>query len=189
MSSQLTAAQKAAIENKRLDALDRKRMKANQRLEKESLKSSIDKKRGGTSKRPAATSEIMLINDNAENLEEYGEKYIDTGAGFLLSANQIKYKPREAAPEEIMDTDLCDNCELPFENSFLRKHYSALVCDECKDDEKYPLMTLSEVKTEYVLNDNMLKRDPPLKFILKKNPHNPSWGEMKLFLLPQVWVH
>jgi len=44
MSCQLTAAQKAAIENKRLDALDRKRMKANQRLEKESLKSSIDKK-------------------------------------------------------------------------------------------------------------------------------------------------
>jgi hypothetical protein len=44
MSSQLTAAQKAMIENKRLDALDRKRMKANQKLEKESLKSSIDKK-------------------------------------------------------------------------------------------------------------------------------------------------
>ena len=85
-----------------------------------------------------------------------------------------------------MDTDLCDNCELPFENSYLRKHYNALVCDECKDDEKYPLMTLSEVKTEYVLNDNHLKRDPALKFILKKNPHNPSWGEMKLFLLPQV---
>ena len=128
----------------------------------------------------------MLINDNAENIEEYGEKYIDTGAGFLLSANQKRYKPREAAPEEIMDTDLCDNCELPFENSYLRKHYSELVCDECKDDEKYPLMTLSEVKTEYVLNDNHLKREPALKFILKKNPHNPSWGEMKLFLLPQV---
>ena len=44
MSSQLTAAQKAMIENKRLDALDRKRMKANQKLEKESFKSSIDKK-------------------------------------------------------------------------------------------------------------------------------------------------
>ena len=131
----------------------------------------------------------MLINDNAENLEEYAEKYIDTGAGFLLSANQKRYKPKEATPEEIMDTDLCDNCELPFENSYLRKHYGALVCDECKDDEKYPLMTLSEVKTEYLLNDNMLRRDPPLRFILKKNPHNPSWGEMKLFLLPQVWVH
>ena len=44
MSNKLTAAQKAMIENKRLDALDRKRMKANQKLEKESLKSSIDKK-------------------------------------------------------------------------------------------------------------------------------------------------
>ena len=43
-SSKLTAAQKAMIENKRLDALDRKRMKTNQKLEKESLKSSIDKK-------------------------------------------------------------------------------------------------------------------------------------------------
>lgn len=145
-------------------------------------------KRGGASKRPATSSEIMLINDNAENLEQYGEKYIDTGAGFLLSANQKRYKPKEAAPEEILDTDLCDDCGLPFENSYLRKHYGALVCDDCKDDEKYPLMTLSEVKTEYLLNDNMLKRDPALRFILKKNPHNPSWGEMKLFLLPQDWV-
>ena len=29
-------------------------------------------------------------------------------------------------------------------------------------------------------------REPALKFILKKNPHNPRWGEMKLFLTSQV---
>lgn len=30
------------------------------------------------------------------------------------------------------------------------------------------------------------KREPPLKFIVRKNPHNMRWGEMKLYLHLQV---
>lgn len=30
------------------------------------------------------------------------------------------------------------------------------------------------------------KREPPLKYIVRKNPHNVRWGEMKLYLHLQV---
>ncbi len=29
-------------------------------------------------------------------------------------------------------------------------------------------------------------REPPLKFITKKNPHHANWGDMKLYLKSQV---
>lgn len=39
----------------------------------------------------------------------------------------------------------------------------------------------------YLLKDcDLEKRDPPLKFIVKKNPHNVRWGSMKLYLELQV---
>ena len=31
------------------------------------------------------------------------------------------------------------------------------------------------------------KREPPLKYILKTNPHNSHWGDMKLYLEKQVY--
>ena len=30
------------------------------------------------------------------------------------------------------------------------------------------------------------KREPPLKYIVRKNPHNVRWGEMKLYLHLQI---
>ena len=39
----------------------------------------------------------------------------------------------------------------------------------------------------YILKDcDIDKRDPPLKFISRANPHNVRWGEMKLYLQVQV---
>ena len=118
---------------------------------------------------------------------DYGEKVIDTGAGFLLTSTDKRKKSKKVREEFVMSEEICSDCGKTFNNSFLRETYAFDVCDECNDSEKYPLMTLSEVKSEYLLNDNMLKRgDDTLKFLLKKNPHNSSWGEMKLFLMPQV---
>lgn len=82
--------------------------------------------------------------------------------------------------------EICGDCGRTFHNSFLRDTYEFDICDDCNDSEKYPLLTLSEVKSEYLLNDSMLNREEPLKFVLKKNPHNANWGEMKLYLMPQV---
>jgi len=39
----------------------------------------------------------------------------------------------------------------------------------------------------YLLKDcDLEKRDPPLKCIVKRNPHNVRWGSMKLYLELQV---
>jgi DNA excision repair protein len=49
------------------------------------------------------------------------------------------------------------------------------------------LITKTDSKEVYLLKDcDLEKREPPLKFIVKKNPHNVNWGNMKLYLEIQV---
>jgi DNA-repair protein complementing XP-A cells len=49
------------------------------------------------------------------------------------------------------------------------------------------LITKTDAKNVYLLKDcDLEKRDPPLKFIMKNNPHNVRWGSMKLYLELQV---
>ena len=55
------------------------------------------------------------------------------------------------------------------------------------EDDKFPLITTTEAKKKYLLKDHDFdKREPALKFILRKNPHNNGWGNMKLYLESQV---
>lgn len=57
-----------------------------------------------------------------------------------------------------------------------------------QEEEKFKLITRTEAKKKYLLKDaDFDKREPALKFILKKNPHNERWGNMKLYLEIQVW--
>lgn len=59
------------------------------------------------------------------------------------------------------------------------KHY--------RDPEIHKLITKTEAQNEYLLKDcDLEKRDPSLKYVSKKNPHNVRWGEMKLYLQLQV---
>ncbi|KAK9500169.1 hypothetical protein O3M35_001481 [Rhynocoris fuscipes] len=112
---------------------------------------------------------------------------IDTNGGFLLE---------EAPPEQIIlpDDDFnfdpieCLECKKEFISSFLLNHFDHPVCDGCRDNEdKHSLITKTEAKCEYLLKDcDLDKREPPLKFISRKNPHNTNWGEMKLYLHLQV---
>ncbi|TRZ14239.1 hypothetical protein HGM15179_012864 [Zosterops borbonicus] len=54
-------------------------------------------------------------------------------------------------------------------------------------EDKHKLITRTEAKEEYLLKDcDLDKREPVLRFIVKKNPHNSRWGEMKLYLKLQV---
>lgn len=54
-------------------------------------------------------------------------------------------------------------------------------------EEAHRLITKTEAVKEYLLKDcDLDKRDPPLKCIKRKNPHNSNWGEMKLYLQIQV---
>lgn len=67
--------------------------------------------------------------------------------------------------------------------------FDVTVCDGCRDTEKdgaHELMTRTEAKNAFLLKDYDLdKREPALKFVLKKNPHNVRWGDMKLYLRSQ----
>lgn len=183
-ASCLTAEQRAKIENNRLAALERKRTRENKRLEIESIRAAKQGKRIATS-----NQHVTLINDvdsNEFKHKDYGEKLIDTGAGYLIKNTDRKPKPKKFHHEIVQEEEICADCGRTFNNSFLRDKYEYDVCDDCNDSEKYPLLTLSEVKSEYLLNESMLNREDPLKYILKKNPHNAYWGEMKLYLMPQV---
>lgn len=64
-------------------------------------------------------------------------------------------------------------------------HHSFTSCRDPED--KHKLITRTEAKEEYLLKDcDLDKREPVLKFIVKKNPHNSRWGDMKLYLKLQV---
>jgi len=54
-------------------------------------------------------------------------------------------------------------------------------------NEKHKLITKSDAKTKYELKDvDLDKREPLLRYIVRKNPRNQQWGEMKLYLESQV---
>ncbi|OXB81756.1 UNVERIFIED_CONTAM: hypothetical protein H355_010317 [Colinus virginianus] len=83
---------------------------------------------------------------------------------------------------------VCGDCGKEFMDSYLMQHFDWATCDNCRDaEDKHKLITRTEAKEEYLLKDcDLDKREPVLRFIVKKNPHNPRWGDMKLYLKLQV---
>uniref|UniRef100_A0A1A8MEF5 Xeroderma pigmentosum, complementation group A n=1 Tax=Nothobranchius pienaari TaxID=704102 RepID=A0A1A8MEF5_9TELE len=121
-------------------------------------------------------------------------KTIDSGAGFFIEEEEgdgeqkVKQVMHQPAPVIEPDYLLCDDCQKPFMDSFLGNTFDLSVCDKCRDnEEKHKLISRTEAKQRFLLKDcDLDKREPPLRFILKKNPHNSRWGDMKLYLLLQV---
>jgi DNA repair protein len=53
--------------------------------------------------------------------------------------------------------------------------------------EDYKLITRTDAKNEFLLKDcDFDFREPTLRYIMKKNPRNNKWGDMKLYLRCQV---
>lgn len=102
---------------------------------------------------------------------------------FLLKIWR-KYHP----PIMELERPFCLECGKKFPDSFLLQNFDHPVCDNCRDNEdKHALITRTEAKNEYLLKDcNFDRREPLLKFISWKNPHNSNWGEMKLYLQLQI---
>jgi DNA-repair protein complementing XP-A cells len=74
--------------------------------------------------------------------------------------------------------------ELPME---FRKYKNKQNLCHRDNEELHRLITKTDAKNVYLLKDcDLEKRGPPLKFIMKKNPHNIRWGNMKLYLELQV---
>lgn len=128
-----------------------------------------------------------------------GTKYIDSGGGFLIEQRTC-VDPQEQEPavdeKEVekdsvpipIEYDECLDCGDRFADSYLMATFDYKVCDACRDsDGKHSLITRTEAKQEYLLKDcDLDKREPMLKYISRKNPHNVRWGEMKLYLHIQV---
>lgn len=121
----------------------------------------------------------------------------DSKAGFFIEDDRGDDQTKadiielvEDSPPPIFELNSkkkCEDCHKDFENSFLLRNFDVLVCDVCKDDDKHGLCTKSEAKQRYLLKDCDLDlRTPVLKYILRKNPHNDRWGQMKLYYRPQV---
>merc|ERR1712158_75835 len=98
----------------------------------------------------------------------------------------------ECLPAPVVEPErpTCNECdEEKFADSFLFRTFDLEVCDKCKDTEKdgkHELITKTDAKNEFLLKDIEFEREPTLKFLTRKNPHNQRWGDMKLFLRLQV---
>ncbi|XP_043256999.1 DNA repair protein complementing XP-A cells homolog [Colletes gigas] len=124
--------------------------------------------------------------------QNQGQRVIDSGAGFLIEENndleeQMLKIVADPAPI-VIDLPHCTECKSEFKDSYLLQTFDLIVCDNCRDSRgKHSLITKTEAKQEYLLKDcDFDKREPPLKYITRKNPHNVNWGEMKLYLHLQV---
>ncbi|TNN64353.1 DNA repair protein complementing XP-A cells [Liparis tanakae] len=119
---------------------------------------------------------------------------IDSGAGFFIEEEEEEEEQRTRKvvhqPAPVIEPDylLCDDCQKPFMDSYLSNSFDLSVCDKCRDnEEKHKLVSRTEAKQQYLLKDcDLDKREPPLRCILKKNPHHATWGDMKLYLKVQV---
>ncbi|XP_019866376.1 DNA repair protein complementing XP-A cells homolog [Aethina tumida] len=164
---------------------------AKQRIEKNRQRALTIKKSKLVS-HPYSKGEVVSIEKSTIKIG--ATRYKDTGGGFLLEEPDPEslltpdvVAAFDAAPIVEEDRPSCKKCEKPFATSWLFENFDYKCCDECKDPEEHKLITKTEAKDTYLLKDcDFDKREPPLKFITRKNPHNVRWGEMKLYLLIQV---
>ncbi|XP_012061820.1 PREDICTED: DNA repair protein complementing XP-A cells homolog [Atta cephalotes] len=125
-------------------------------------------------------------------LKIQGQRVIDGGGGFLIEENdeleQQMLKIRTEPAPDIGKFNKCEECQQKFRDSYLLQTFDLTVCDKCRDKEgKHSLITKTEAKQEYLLKDcDLDRREPVLKYIVRKNPHNMNWGEMKLYLHLQI---
>ncbi|XP_043575217.1 DNA repair protein complementing XP-A cells [Chiloscyllium plagiosum] len=131
--------------------------------------------------------------DAGGTVAKFAPKVTDTGGGFFLEeeeeelpeVNKVVHQP---GPVLEFDYLLCEECGKEFMDSYLSSHFDLPVCDNCRDsEEKHKLITRTDAKQEFLLKDcDLDKRTPVLKYILKKNPHNTNWGNMKLYVRLQI---
>ena len=171
---ELSVGQKSRMEKNKLKALA---------LKKSRLLAHPYQKSGGEVKKASVVKE---------------KKLVDGGGGFFIeedeevTAEEVVFK--EVAPP-IMPPDqpTCEQCEKDFADSYLYTTFDHSVCDDCKDMERegpHELITKTDAKKEFLLRDSDFEKgergDSSLRFLLRKNPHNPRYGDMKLFLRLQI---
>jgi len=128
------------------------------------------------------------------------KKLVDSGGGFFIeeeddpeSLEKRDFVVSEPPPLLPPDRPNCQDCDKEFAESWLLKTFEHPVCDDCKNTDKdgpHELITKTDAKKEFLLKDTDFEKgergETDLNFILRKNPHNARWGDMKLFLRLQV---
>jgi DNA-repair protein complementing XP-A cells len=131
-----------------------------------------------------------LYRENQESYHEAGgfDTNDDEYAEKRERIAEAMQKKRDRPYEHIDAPENCMECSKPLFDSILWERFCYAVCDSCRDDQgKHKLIARTEAKNEYLLKDcDFDIRKPPLRFISKKNPHNPRYGDMKLYLKVQV---
>ena len=127
------------------------------------------------------------------------KKMVDSGGGFFIEEGGEEDKEAQAPvitelPPPLMPPDqpTCEECDKDFADSYLFRTFDHPVCDECKNMERdgpHELITKTDAKKQFLLSDTQIETDAEgksLKFLLRKNPHNPRYGDMKLYLRLQI---
>uniref|UniRef100_A0A1I8G7R7 XPA_C domain-containing protein n=1 Tax=Macrostomum lignano TaxID=282301 RepID=A0A1I8G7R7_9PLAT len=118
--------------------------------------------------------------------------YEEDGSGGGKRGNQQKPRRLVVEPGPLIDPNelVCADCDRPFNSSFLYDRFDVAVCDACYETQRedvYGLLARSDAKSRYLLKDGDLdRREPPLRCLLRRNPHNPRGGDMRLYLEAQV---
>lgn len=67
------------------------------------------------------------------------------------------------------------------------ENFGVFVCYSCKDSSNlYEYVTKTQARNEFLLTDEELADSSSLPSISRKNPHNPRWSDMKLYLRRQL---
>ncbi|BFY97197.1 hypothetical protein BsWGS_00237 [Bradybaena similaris] len=173
---QLTAAQKARIERNKNRALLLRQSRITKRPHNQAQASDIESK----------------VKRAPIEIDTHAGFFMEEPDGIISSNKAVKYDAPKIIhePGPVFDADslFCEECQKDFFDSYLYSKFNHPVCDGCRNEEKHNLITKTDAKSTFLLKDEDFdKREPPLKYIVRKNPHNERWGDMKLFLESQVW--
>ena len=146
--------------------------------------------------------QLNLTTNEAYQLEQRAVLNIDSttgvGGGFFVDDSDQDVVSKHGIIRKNASSDLpilpdtreneCDDCEELFSNSFLLSNFDEKICDNCHDPRgNHALITKTEAKQEYLLTDvDLEKREPALRYILKRNPRKYARSYMHLYLKLQV---
>jgi DNA-repair protein complementing XP-A cells len=181
-----------------LERIERNRQRALQ-LRASSTKNYESQVKTSTTATPSASTRKQQIDSHAGFFLDDDPKTLDHRP-ITYETVSIIHQPKSDQLDVLGMP--CEECQMIFLASYLHKNFNEPICDTCRekysinderddcDDEqaiRYSLITRTSAKDKYLLTDYDLdKREPKLKCIEKKNPHNQHWGIMRLYLRCQI---
>ncbi|KAJ2700943.1 DNA repair protein rad14 [Coemansia sp. IMI 209128] len=188
MSEQLTAEQLAKIEANRLQALERRKLKA------------APPTADGSADKTEKPKQLRKSKMSSGYYEYDFSKMNDTRAGFLeedpTAGSPEKKKRKVVSIDDIpfdpsSETKCCECGSVDLDMVYL-KIFKVMVCKPCIDKipDKYSLLTKTEAKEasklpqmlDYLLTDSELRDRELFPVWEKANPHKSTWNNMLLYM-------